>query len=135
MRYTIFSLTFLALLILSPAASGSDTPYTVNIGPDGIQRVDMLAGSYFFKPNYISVKAKVPVEITIRKEPGLTPHRFVLKAPEGGMNISEGLSTSPKVIRFTPLKPGKYEFYCDEKLPLEKMHRDKGMKGILEVVP
>ncbi len=87
------------------------------------------------RPSYISVKAKVPVEITIRKESGLTPHSFVLNAPDAGIKIKEELSSEPKVIRFTAQKPGKYEFYCDKKSPFGKSHRDKGMKGILEVVP
>jgi plastocyanin len=131
LRRKILLAVFVILFSLSSALF-ADAPYIINMGPDGVQRTDMVAGSYFFKPDYISVKAKAPVEITIRKE-GLTPHRFVLNAPDAGMNIKEGLSTEPKAIRFTPLKPGKYEFYCDEKLPLEKSHREKGMKGVLEV--
>lgn len=114
-------------------APPSDSPFIVVTGPDGVQRVDVIAGSYFFKPNHLAVKVNVPVEVTIRKEPGLTPHEFILSAPEAGMDFKEELSTEPKTLRFTPQKTGKYEFYCGKRLPLSKSHRDKGMKGILEV--
>ena len=33
-----------------------------------------IAGSYFFKPNHIIVKANVPVELTADRESGITPH-------------------------------------------------------------
>lgn len=135
MNKIIWILALSGLLISLAAPAGADNPFVANIGADGIQRIDMVAGSYFFKPNYISVKAKVPVEITIRKESGLTPHSFVLNAPEVGIKIKEDLSTEPKVIRFTAQKPGKYEFSCDKKKPFGKSHLDEGMKGILEVVP
>lgn len=125
-------------LLLLPVAVlyAADQPFVVNVGPDGVQKVEIVGGSYFFKPNYISVKANVPVEMSIRKEGGLIPHDFVLNAPGVGMDFRVELSTEPRIIRFTPTKPGKYEFRCDKKSPFSSQtHADKGMKGILEVVP
>jgi plastocyanin domain-containing protein len=59
---------------------------------------------------------------------------IVIKAPEAGIDISESLSTEPKIIRFTPIKTGKYVFYCAKKFLFFKSHRDKGMEGVLEVI-
>ncbi len=133
------SCTVIVLLGLILSAQGllaADQPFIVNIGPDGIQRVEIVGGSYFFKPSYILVKAHVPVEISIRKEGGLIPHDFVLNAPEAGMDFKVELSSETRIIRFTPAKPGKYEFHCDKKSPFSSQtHAEKGMKGILEVVP
>jgi len=41
----------------------------------------------------------------------------------------------PRVISFTPLKAGKYEFQRDKKVPLMKSHRERGMKVTLEAMP
>ncbi len=130
------SAIFLAIFTLcfALAAIGQIKVHKAIIDKDGIQRVNMLAGSYFFDPDHIIVKVDVPVEISIKREPGITPHDFVIKEPEAGMDISETLSTEPKIIKFTPKKPGSYPFYCSKKLLFLKSHREKGMEGIIEVV-
>lgn len=101
---------------------------------DGIQRVTVVGGSYFFDPDHIIVKVNVPVELTVRKESGIVPHDIVIKAPEAGIDFSESLSTDPKIIRFTPTKIGTYPMYCDKQLLFFESHREKGMEGVLEVV-
>jgi plastocyanin domain-containing protein len=101
------------------------------IDQDGVQRIEILAGEYFFNPDYIIVKVNIPVEIKIKKEPSLVPHSFVI--PDAGLNINESLSSEPKIIKFTPTKVGKHPFYCDKKLLFFKSHREKGMEGIIEV--
>ncbi len=129
-------IALLGLIVFSSILFAADKPFVVNIGPDGVQRVEIVGGSYFFKPDYIAVKAHVPVEMSIRKEGGLIPHDFVINAPDAGMDFRVDLSSEPRIIRFTPTKPGKYEFKCDKKSPFSsKTHADKGMKGILEVTP
>lgn len=104
-------------------------------GADGVQRINLVAGEYFFEPRHIIVKLNVPVEITATKKRGMTPHNIVIKAPEAGIEISESLSTKPRIIRLTPRKSGTYAFYCDKKLLFFKSHRGKGMEGVLEVRP
>jgi plastocyanin len=131
--YLVLAALLLTAFVISAAAE-EEKAVVVPIASDGVQRVEMLGGDYFFKPKHIIVKVNVPVEIIIRKESGLVPHNIVLKAPEAGINISEGLGTDPKTIRFTPTKTGKYEFSCDKKLLFFKSHKDKGMEGMLEVV-
>jgi plastocyanin domain-containing protein len=103
------------------------------VGADGVQRVEILGGGYFYNPNYVVVKVNVPVELTLKREPGFTPHDFVIKAPEAGIEVSAAMETKPTVVRFTPTKPGKYPFYCSKKMVFMSSHRDKGMEGMLEV--
>ena len=66
-----------ALAIAVLAAAGCQTPaeqparvekQTVKADTDGVQRVRIVAGSYFFKPNRIVVRANVPVELAASRE-------------------------------------------------------------------
>jgi plastocyanin len=130
----IFPLLFIMLSLPGrPAWSAERTVETFKAQVvDNVQKVDMLAGSYFFKPNDVIVKVNVPVEITIKREPGFVPHDIVLHAPEAGIDFKVQLSTDPQVIKFTPTKVGKYEFYCSKRF-LFWTHRAKGMWGTLVV--
>jgi plastocyanin len=135
MRYFLMvSILLLACIFVITDAGGQKNVYKAVVDGDGVQKVEVLAGEYFFNPDYIVVKVNVPVELKIKKEPGIVPHDFVLKAPEAGIDVLESLSSEPKSIRFTPSKAGKYHYYCDKKLIFSKSHREKGMEGTLEVV-
>ena len=134
MALRFLSLAFLSLVLLLGAGSALGQELVKPDG-DGVQRVRVVAGSYFFKPNHIVVKANVPVELTASRESGITPHDFVIRAEEAGLNVKEDLAADPKKITFTATKPGKYAIYCSKKLPFVAGHREKGMEGILEVVP
>jgi plastocyanin len=107
---------------------------TAQMGADGVQRLKVVGGSYFFTPDHIIVKVDVPVELTVSKESGMVPHDIVVKAPEGGIDFTETLSAEPKTLRFTPTKPGTYPIYCSKKLLFLESHRHKGMEGVIEVV-
>ena len=107
--------------------------FKATVDQDGVQRVEILGGGYFFTPNRIIVKVNIPVELKVRKESGITPHNIVIKAPEAGINFDISLGDEPKVIRFTPTKSGTYPFYCNKKLLFFEGHREKGMEGALEV--
>jgi plastocyanin domain-containing protein len=133
-RYIGIGMLILMLFAGSANAAAEKKEFIAKVDPDGVQRVEVLAGSYFFNPNYIVVKVNVPVEMKITMESGIIPHDIVLKAPEAGMDFKMDLSSSePQVMRFTPTKPGEYAFYCDKKLLFFESHRDKGMVGTLEV--
>ncbi|GAB4389686.1 MAG: hypothetical protein Kow0025_16600 [Thermodesulfovibrionales bacterium] len=128
----------LALALLSPgcavAAGEEAAPYKAEVGADGVQRVEVRAGSYYFEPAHIVVKVGVPVELIVSKEPGLF-HDMAMDAPEAGMDFRRELDKDrPVVIRFTPGKTGKYEFYCGKRFLFFKSHRARGMEGVLEVV-
>jgi plastocyanin domain-containing protein len=133
-RYLIAVLMLLTCAVL-PVRAAEEKNVVAVTGGDSIQRVTVTAGSYFFDPNRITVKANMKVEMTVMKESSLTPHDIEMKSPEAGMEFSEGLSSTPKVISFTPTKPGTYPFFCGKKLPLSKSHRERGMEGIIEVLP
>ena len=75
----------------------------------------------------------VPVELKIRKEPGVIPHDIVLKAPEAGIDFRQELKETPEISKFTPTKTVTYPFTCDKKLLFFESHKDKGMTGTLEV--
>jgi plastocyanin domain-containing protein len=107
--------------------------FRADVDKDGVQRVEIVGGGYFFAPNRIIVKVNIPVELKVRKESGLVPHNIVIRAPEAGIDFEESLSTDPKIIRFTPTKAGTYPFYCSKKLLFFESHREKGMEGVLEV--
>lgn len=119
------------------SASAQESATVVPMSKDGVQRVDIVGGSYFFKPKHIVVKVNIPVELKVSKESGfsLVPHNIVAKSPEAGIEFQESLSSTPKTIKFTPTKVGKYPLYCSKKAPFSKSHREKGMDGVIEVVP
>lgn len=140
-RFLVATLFVLSASLFSLAACASTPEHTptvlavkAELGTDGVQRASLLAGSYFFDPARVTVKVNIPVELTIRKEAGLTPHNFTLKEPSAGLDLDISLSGTPQTIKFTPTKTGLFNFYCNKKLPFMESHRDKGMTGVLEVV-
>ncbi len=133
MRTLGFILAVVFLACMAFAAENQKKVYRAVVDNDGVQRVTVLAGSFYFDPDYIVVKGNIPVEVTIKKEAEITPHDFIIDAPDAGLTIKETLSSDPKVIKFTATKAGKYPFYCDKKLLLFKSHRERGMEGTLEV--
>ncbi len=108
--------------------------FTAVIGPDGIQKVSIVGGEYYFDPNHIIVKVNVPVELSVRKAGGFVPHDIQMNAPEAGMKFDQSFGTEPTIISFTPIKVGTYPFSCTKKFLFFKSHEEKGMKGIIEVV-
>lgn len=104
-------------------------------GPDGVQHVNITGGEYYFDPNHIVVKVNVPVELTVKQTGSIIPHDIVVKAPQAGIAFDESLKKQPKTIRFIPTMVGKYEMYCSKKMLFIKSHKDKGMDGMIEVVP
>ena len=121
----------------APAAFAQDPKdvYVAKVDPDGVQRVRLEGGGYFFKPRHIVVKVNVPVELLASREAGIVPHDLVIKAPEAGITVEVELAAEPKKIAFTPTAVGKYPFYCGKKLLFFASHRERGMEGVLEVVP
>lgn len=128
-------LTATALAFPLPAAAGdSGSVFRAAADADGVQRVEIVGGSYHFRPDHIVVEVNHPVELKVKKERGLTPHNIVLKAPEAGIDFEVPLGEEATTIRFTPTKTGVFKFYCNKRLLFFKSHRDRGMEGELEVV-
>jgi plastocyanin domain-containing protein len=130
----LFSTALIFLLFYALNVNAEKKVYTATVDSDGIQRVEIVGGEYYFDPEQIIVKVNVPVELTYRKTPGITPHNIIINAPDAGISVNENMSKDPKTIMFTPTKTGKYEISCDKKLLFFKSHKERGMEGILEVV-
>ena len=138
-KLCVTCILLIGCIFLAGISRGEEKPrvekiFKAAVDSDGVQRVDILGGGYFFTPNHIIVKVDIPVEMKVRKESGIVPHNIVIKAPEAGISVDESLDTDPKIIRFTPTKTGAYTFYCDKKLLFFESHREKGMEGVFEVI-
>jgi len=134
----LFLTCCLCLAVAAPAAAlaqDSKEVYVAKVDPDGVQRIRLEGGGYFFKPYHIIVKVNVPVELLASREAGIVPHDLVIKAPEAGITVEVELAAEPKKIAFTPTAVGKCPFYCGKKLLFFASHRERGMEGVLEVVP
>jgi plastocyanin len=108
--------------------------FIATVDADGVQRVEMVGGEYFYDPNYIIVKVNTPVELKIKKPSGFVPHNLIAKSPEAGIDFKLDLKKDHRTIKFTPTKIGKYPIYCDKSLLWFKTHRERGMEGMIEVV-
>jgi plastocyanin len=120
-----------------PAYAGEEGPgkrYVATIGEDGYQHVEMTAGGYYFDPRTVVVKVNVPVELTIRREPGITPHNLVMRSPEADLEFEIDITTEPKKVTFMATRTGAYPFECSKRFLFFKSHKDRGMHGVLEVV-
>ena len=136
MRY-VLNVALMLMFLSGPALADEQTAakrFVATIDKDGYQRVEMTAGEYYFDPSVVVVKVNVPVELTIRKTGGITPHTIAMKAPEAGLDFTIGISKDPKKISFMATKTGTYPFECTERFLFFKSHRDRGMHGVLEVV-
>lgn len=127
----------LSLLLVIAACAGTPPPESARTAapvPDreGVQRVKVVAGSYYFNPSRITVRVGQPVELQLSREPGLVPHDFTLVAPQAGIDVQVALSTAPQTVRFTPTRAGRYAFFCSQRF-LGQSHRERGMTGVLEV--
>lgn len=134
MRFaTVLGVTLMAGCATTPPSYLQETEHAWT-DSHGVQRADVVAGNFWFRPDHIIVKANEPVMLIVKKRSTVIPHSFVIHAPEAGINVDVPLSPEPTNIEFTPTRPGRYTFYCDEQ-GLFESHRAKGMEGVLEVVP
>lgn len=116
------------------AIADTPAPVLLEMGPDGVQRAEVILDSYSYTPNHLVVQAGRPVELHLVSVTLLTPHNFILKAPEAGLNVDQDVGAGKRLtVRFTPTQPGTYTFFCDKKLLFFPSHRERGMEGTLEV--
>ncbi|MBR7914999.1 quinol oxidase [Burkholderia vietnamiensis] len=115
------------------ARADATVPTRVPVDADGVQRVTIVGGSYFFRPALVIVRADLPVELTVSAEPGVVPHSFEIDAPQAGIAVHTELATTPRTLRFTPTQPGRFAYYCTHRLLFLRSHRERGMAGVLVV--
>jgi plastocyanin len=101
---------------------------------DEPQIINIVADSYSFKPDTITVKAGHPVTLNVKNDATLLPHNLVIKAPETGVDVTiEVKAGKTASATFTPATPGTWEIYCSKEPPFGKSHRERGMHGKLIV--
>ena len=106
-----------------------------NLHSEEVQEFSINVGNYFFKPNKITVKVNQTAKLSLIRGIGTTPHNFTLEDSNTGLNIFENLKSGTiTVIEFTPKKIGVFNFYCKNKLPFAKSHKEKGMVGTIKVI-
>ena len=133
-RTSVSCLGLLFLISLITLSSFAAEPLVVQTSPGGVQRAEIIADSYSYTSDHLTVKLNVPVELAIHSKTWIVPHNFVLKDADAGLDIKQDIPAGKSVaVKFTPTRPGKFKFYCDKKLLFFKSHEDRGMKGILEV--
>lgn len=118
----------------SEHAPGKITRGVATVGADGVQRLEVIGGEYYYEPNYLVVKVNVPVELKVKKAKGYIPHNLLVKAPEAGIDLKIDMKNDFQTFKFTPTKIGKYPMFCDKSLLWMANHREKGMEGMIEVV-
>ena len=112
------------------------TATAVTRGQESPQAISLSLGDYHFTPDTLEVQAGRPVLLTLTNTDTLTPHNFTLQEAAAGLDIDADVSAgSTSVVRFTPVKPGSYTFFCNKKLLFMKSHRERGMEGTLRVIP
>jgi plastocyanin len=136
MKYFLNILSIMVFMMGTAIAEDKhvEKRFVATIDKDGYQRVEMTGGEYYFDPSVVVVKVNVPVELTVKKMGGITPHDIVLKAPQADLDVKISLSSEPKKINFMATKTGSYPFECSERFLFFKSHKDRGMQGVLEVV-
>ncbi len=125
---------FVLFLFFAFQAEAQKKTFRTSVDSEGIQRVEIVGGEYYFEPDHIVVKVNVPVELTMRKVPGITPHNIIIDAPEAGIDLHEDLRKEPVTVTFTPMRTGTYAIFCDKRFLFFKSHQEKGMEGALEVI-
>lgn len=121
--------------LIAGCSSGVGRPVQeIKVVPDadGVQRVRIVAHSFWFEPNRVVVKAGSPVELTVKNGGPFIPHNLTCVAPQAGIQLDSGLGLfwDGETARFTPTKPGEYPFFCDK-----DAHSKKGMTGTIVVLP
>ena len=112
------------------AVAWAGEPATLEPGADGVQRATITLDSYSYSPDRLIVQAGKPVELTLTSVTTITPHNFIITELAVEQDVGAGKTVT---VRFTPMQPGTYLFYCDKKLLFLPSHREKGMEGRLEV--
>ncbi len=120
--------------VLTPLAAGGAEPPILRLGPDGVQRAQIVVDSYSFTPDELVVAVNRPVELTLKSVTRLIPHNFVLEAPDAGLTIRQDVAAGKTVmVVFTPTRPGAFKFTCNKRLLFFKSHEARGMVGTLHV--
>ncbi len=77
----------------------------------GVQRIDMDLGDYQFHPKTVSIAAGTSAELILTNRDLITPHNFIVEAPEAGMEVNLDVSAGESAtIVLRPTRSGIYTF-------------------------
>jgi plastocyanin len=101
-----------------------------------VRVVEVLLGSYRFMPTEIQLIAGEPVILRLVNADSIIPHNFTIHDASGELDINVDVIAGETVdINLKPSTAGRYTFYCGNKMLFMKSHREKGMEGVINVVP
>jgi plastocyanin len=129
------SLAGTSILLSGCGTAGSKLPVsemTAKTDASGVQVVDIDVHSFYFKPNRIVVESGKPVELVLHFKSLFVPHNLTCVDADAGISIDKSAGfmsfRRTKRARFTPTRPGEYEFFCHV-----GSHGKKGMRGTIVV--
>ena len=132
--YWLSRLVLVLVFLCVPSLVEPASPVILIPGQDGVQRIKIVLGSYFYSPNEIIIQANEPVIIELENESFWTPHNFVIGDPKMKMHHEINVSPGDTVnLQLLLVSPGRYTFYCNNQLLFFPSHREEGMEGVLEV--
>ncbi len=119
----------LLTLTASPSAMAAQ-------GDAAVFRVPVTLGDYRFSPTRVRIPAGRPVTLELRNTDKLIAHNFTLEQPHAAAQLSVDVGAGQtRSLPLPPLAEGRYRFFCNQKLPFMKSHRERGMHGELLVAP
>ena len=134
MYYWLSSLILVLVFLPGPLLADSASSVTLIPDQDGVQRIRIILGSYFYSPNEIIIQANKPVSIELENQSFLIPHNFVIDNSEMGLHHEINVSAGNTVnLQLLLTSPGRYTFYCNKQLLFFPSHDQEGMEGVLEV--
>lgn len=96
----------------------------------------VILGSYQIQPQQLQLIAGQPVTLRLVNIDTIIPHNFSIENPAAGLDINIDVQAGETVeVELTPTAPGRYTFFCRNKMLFMKSHRERGMKGTLIVLP
>ena len=134
MYYWLSSLILVLVFLPGPLLADSASSVTLSPDQDGVQRIKIILGSYFYSPNEIIIQANKPVSIELENQSFLIPHNFVIDNSKMGLHHEINVSAGDTVnLQLLLTSPGRYTFYCNKQLLFFPRHDQEGMEGVLEV--
>ena len=96
----------------------------------------VILGSYEIQPKQLQLIAGQSLTLRLVNIDTIIPHNFSIESPAGGLDINIDVQAGETVdVELTPTVPGRYKFFCRNKMLFMKSHRERGMEGTLIVLP
>ena len=115
-------------LLLSASSLHAEAVYT--------KTIEVTLGDYRYMPDNIQLIINQPVVLHLVNVDSYTPHNFTLPDASDGLDVDVDIPAGGSVdVYLMPLVTGSHTFYCSKQFLFMDSHREKGMQGILTVIP